>query len=125
MNRIVKIVLLVVLMVGFACSSSKKTASNKKIYTDEQIETDAFAKANLDCSYKLAQLDAIAHPKDKQLDGKAYKLVVQQREFEQKVKSRYFKDSVYKHKYQNYYKKARQFFKSCQQLEAIENPPKK
>jgi len=125
MKYFLKILFLFTLVLGQACSSSNKTASGKKVYSDEQIETDAYAKANLDCTYRLAQLDAIAHPKDKQLDGKAYKLVMQKRDFEKMIKSRYFKDSVYKHKYQNYYKKAKGFFKSCRQLDVIENPPKK
>jgi len=108
-----------------ACSSTNKTTSDRKVYSDKRIEVDAYAKANLDCSYELARLEAVANPKDKQLDGKSYDLVLQQREFQKKIKIQYFKDSVYKHKYLNYYKKAHGFFKSCQQLDAIENPPKK
>ena len=125
MNHYIKILLVLTLMFGMACTSTKQSSSNKKVFSDEQIEVDAYAKANLDCTYELARLEAVAYPKDKQLDGKSYKILLQQRDFQKKIKYQYLKDSVYKHKFQNYYKKAHSFFKSCQQLEAIENPPKK
>ena len=125
MNYTVKLLSLLVLFFAFSCSSSKKTTTKKKVYSDEQIEVDAYAKANLDCTYELARLEAIANPKDKNLDGKSYEILLQKRDFDQKIKYKYLKDSVYKHKYQNNYKKARKFFKTCKQLEAIENAEKK
>ncbi len=121
MNHYIKILLVLTLMFGVACTSTKKSSSNKKVFSDEQIEVDAYAKANLDCTYELARIEAVANPEDKRLDGKSYNILLQQRDFEKKIKYRYLKDSVYKHKYQNYYKKARKFFKTCKQLDAIEN----
>ncbi len=125
MNHRIKIFLLLTLMFGVACTSTKQTPSGKKVYTDEQIEVDAYAKANLDCTYELARIEAIENPENKQLDGKSYNILLQQRDFQQKVKYRYLKDSVYKYKYRSYYNKARKFFKTCKHLDAIKNNEKK
>ncbi|MCF6171713.1 MAG: hypothetical protein L3J66_12110 [Bacteroidales bacterium] len=116
--------------VGFAqlisCSATKKTAPSEgpigmtqKHFSNEQIQADALALANINCEWGLAKYYAGLQENNNKLQREEKALLELKTSFDQKMKIRYMQIDELEKKFTKALEKAQKRLSACQKLEEV------
>jgi hypothetical protein len=109
-----------------SCSSSDKltqtngqTEIKQKHYSNEQIEADAVAYADISCRWEVAKYNASLQENNRRLQEEEKSLYELKFAFDQKMKIRYLQIEDLKKKFNKALEKAHKQLSACEKLDVI------
>ena len=87
MKTIQKLLFIAVIIIASSCATTNKTTDNK--VSEERMELDAYAMANIECEYKLAQMNKNINKEDKMALVKFNQIKDQITPFSNEIRARY------------------------------------
>lgn len=109
-----------------SCSTTEKTAQDEsssgmkqKHFSEEQIDADALAMADITCQWEVAKYKAGMEENNTKLEKNEKSLYQLKSAFEQKMKIRYLQIEDLEKKYTKALEKASKQLSSCEQMEVI------
>ena len=110
-----------------SCSTTEKAVQEEsssgmkqKHFSEEQIEADALAMADVTCQWEVAKYKAGLEENNTKLEKKEKSLYQLKFAFEQKMKIRYLQIEDLEKKYTKALEKASKQLSSCDQMEVIQ-----
>ncbi len=116
---------LLLLLATTSCTTPQKTVEINgqkvpiKIYSDEQIQSDAWVLTYMTCENELLKYKEIHDSTNNLLKLKIRNADRKQRAFFNRMYVRYFQDSTLKHKFLKNQKEGERLFRPCQRINAI------
>ena len=116
---------LLLLVATASCTTPQKTVIINgqkvpiKIYSDEQIQSDAWVLSYMTCEYELLKYKETHDSTNNVLKMKIRNANRKRKAFFNKMYVRYFQDSTLKHKFLKNQKEGERLFRPCQRINAI------